>query len=133
VGCAVTQVIPDGSNHGETAVLVFQAGPPYEDIAFKIVNKDWEFSHKRGFKCSFERGIMHLYIKYDPHVVKRLVHSCLRPICALVPSMPRSILGSKSLQTIARWFVDRLSRPDDLHRTAVRAAGRSFKRFRYRR
>ncbi|KAK3278867.1 hypothetical protein CYMTET_13223 [Cymbomonas tetramitiformis] len=58
------RVIPDGSKHGETALLIFQAGPPYEDIAFKIVNKDWEYSHKRGFKCSFERGIMHLYIKY---------------------------------------------------------------------
>ena len=23
------------------------AGPPYEDIAFTIVNKDWEHSHKR--------------------------------------------------------------------------------------
>jgi len=24
------------------------AGPPYEDLAFRIVNKEWEFSHKRG-------------------------------------------------------------------------------------
>ncbi|XP_063901345.1 splicing factor Cactin-like [Zophobas morio] len=29
-------------------VIRFSAGPPYEDIAFKIVNREWEFSHKRG-------------------------------------------------------------------------------------
>jgi len=31
----------------ETMVLRFTAGPPYEDIAFRIVNRDWEFSHKK--------------------------------------------------------------------------------------
>lgn len=31
----------------ETVVLQFTAGPPYEDIAFRIVNRDWEFSHKK--------------------------------------------------------------------------------------
>ena len=27
-----------------------------QDIAFIIVNKEWEYSFKRGFKCTFERG-----------------------------------------------------------------------------
>ena len=31
----------------DTVVLRFTAGPPYEDIAFRIVNRDWEFSHKK--------------------------------------------------------------------------------------
>jgi len=57
-------VAPDGSRHGETCILRISAGPPYEDIAFKIVNKEWEYSSKRGFKCSFERGIFHLYINF---------------------------------------------------------------------
>ena len=57
-------IIPDGSKHGETCILRIHAGPPYEDIAFKIVNKEWEYSNKRGFKCSFERGIFHLYINF---------------------------------------------------------------------
>mmetsp|Transcript_35503 Transcript_35503/g.68061 ORF Transcript_35503/g.68061 Transcript_35503/m.68061 type:complete len:669 (-) Transcript_35503:338-2344(-) len=65
------KVVPDGSKHGETALLVFHAGPPYEDIAFKIVNKDWEYSHKKGFKCSFERGIMHLYINFKRYRYRR--------------------------------------------------------------
>ena len=50
--------------HGETCILRFHAGPPYEDIAFKIVNKEWEYAPKRGFRCSFERGILHLYINF---------------------------------------------------------------------
>uniref|UniRef100_A0A6A7G6M9 Splicing factor Cactin n=1 Tax=Hirondellea gigas TaxID=1518452 RepID=A0A6A7G6M9_9CRUS len=46
------------------AIVKFVAGPPYEDIAFKIVNKEWEDNHKRGFKCRFERGIMQLYFSF---------------------------------------------------------------------
>mmetsp|Transcript_16090 Transcript_16090/g.41105 ORF Transcript_16090/g.41105 Transcript_16090/m.41105 type:complete len:678 (+) Transcript_16090:112-2145(+) len=53
------------SPDGQTCVLRFSAGPPYEDIAFKIVNKQWEYAHKKGFKCSFERGIMHLYFNFQ--------------------------------------------------------------------
>ncbi|KAK1323611.1 hypothetical protein QJS10_CPA02g00431 [Acorus calamus] len=45
----------DGSS-GETCFIRFHAGPPYEDIAFRIVNKEWEYSHKKGFKCTFERA-----------------------------------------------------------------------------
>jgi hypothetical protein len=30
--------------------------PIAQDIAFNIVNKEWEYSFKRGFKCTFERG-----------------------------------------------------------------------------
>lgn len=36
--------------------------PPYEDIAFRIVNREWERSHKKGFK--FERGILRLYFNF---------------------------------------------------------------------
>ena len=31
----------------DTALLHFSAGPPYEDIAFRIVDREWEYSHKR--------------------------------------------------------------------------------------
>jgi Cactus-binding C-terminus of cactin protein len=51
---------PDGS----TCILRIHAGPPYEDMAFRIVNKEWEYSHKKGFKCTFERGIFHLYFNF---------------------------------------------------------------------
>ncbi|XP_075215612.1 LOW QUALITY PROTEIN: cactin, spliceosome C complex subunit [Lycorma delicatula] len=38
---------PCPDNH-DFAILRFHAGPPYEDIAFKIVNREWEYSYKRG-------------------------------------------------------------------------------------
>ncbi|KAJ0963232.1 hypothetical protein J5N97_028354 [Dioscorea zingiberensis] len=60
----------DGSN-GETCIIRFHAGPPYEDIAFRIVNKEWEYSHKKGFKCTFERGILHLYFNFKRHRYRR--------------------------------------------------------------
>eukprot|EP00208_Stichococcus_sp_RCC1054_P002856 CAMPEP_0206140744 /NCGR_PEP_ID=MMETSP1473-20131121/10524_1 /ASSEMBLY_ACC=CAM_ASM_001109 /TAXON_ID=1461547 /ORGANISM="Stichococcus sp, Strain RCC1054" /LENGTH=711 /DNA_ID=CAMNT_0053535011 /DNA_START=336 /DNA_END=2471 /DNA_ORIENTATION=+ len=52
------------SQNGQTCLLRFHAGPPYEDIAFRIVSKEWEYSHKRGFKSVFERGILHLYFNF---------------------------------------------------------------------
>lgn len=56
------KVEPDPSNSdGDTCILRFHAGPPYEDIAFRIVNKDWEYSRKRGFKSVFDRGVLQLY------------------------------------------------------------------------
>ena len=64
-------VVPDGSPDNETALLKISAGPPYEDIAFKIVNKEWEYSHKRGFRCTFERGIFHLYINFKRSKYRR--------------------------------------------------------------
>ncbi len=114
---------PDpASTDGSTCIIIFSAGPPYEDIAFRydtrttcttrrqppcaclrcqydqrrnvclrrrrfspksarlrtrlmvlvpgpprtprIVNKEWEYSHKRGFKCTFDRGILHVYFNF---------------------------------------------------------------------
>lgn len=53
-----------GPGASDVCVLTFSAGPPYEDIAFKIVNREWEHSHRRGFRCSFERGILHLWFNF---------------------------------------------------------------------
>ncbi|GAA6056770.1 hypothetical protein JCM3770_006124 [Rhodotorula araucariae] len=48
----------------DIATIVFSAGPPYEDIAFTIVNKQWEHSHKRGFRSSFDRGVLQLHFSF---------------------------------------------------------------------
>lgn len=49
----------------ETVLLHFSAGPPYEDIAFRIVNRDWEYSHKRGFRSSFDTsGTLSLWFQF---------------------------------------------------------------------
>lgn len=41
----------------DTCLIKFIAGPPYEDIAFRIVDKEWDYSAKRdrGFKSSFDK------------------------------------------------------------------------------
>ena len=44
---APTYKIVKEPGNDETVLLRFSAGPPYEDIAFRIVNREWEFSHKR--------------------------------------------------------------------------------------
>ena len=56
---------PTKSN--EFCILRFSAGPPYEDIAFKIINREWNKSRKRGFKCTFERGVLSLYFNFKTH------------------------------------------------------------------
>ncbi|CAN6308885.1 unnamed protein product, partial [Urochloa humidicola] len=68
---APTYSIEKDGGTGETCLIRFHAGPPYEDIAFRIVNKEWEYSHKKGFKCTFERGILHLYFNFKRYRYRR--------------------------------------------------------------
>ncbi|KAJ0733140.1 putative cactin, central domain-containing protein [Helianthus annuus] len=67
----------DGDS-AETCIIRFHAGPPYEDIAFRIVNKEWEYSHKKGFKCTFERGILHVYFNFKRYRLQRYVIAGIR-------------------------------------------------------
>jgi hypothetical protein len=41
----------------DTCLIRFIAGPPYEDIAFRIVDKEWDYSAKRerGFRSTFDK------------------------------------------------------------------------------
>ncbi|RVE52954.1 hypothetical protein evm_002431 [Chilo suppressalis] len=55
----------------EFAVLRFHAGPPYEDIAFKIVNREWEYSYKRGFRCHFHNNIFQLWFHFKRYRYRR--------------------------------------------------------------
>eukprot|EP01138_Halocafeteria_seosinensis_P005065 gb/GECG01005178.1/.p1 GENE.gb/GECG01005178.1/~~gb/GECG01005178.1/.p1 ORF type:complete len:513 (+),score=122.05 gb/GECG01005178.1/:1-1539(+) len=48
----------------EFCIIRFRAGPPYEDIAFKIVNKEWNTQRKHGFRCTFDRGILQLHFNF---------------------------------------------------------------------
>ncbi|KAJ3990277.1 mid region of cactin-domain-containing protein [Lentinula detonsa] len=61
---APTYKIVKEPGNDETVLLLFSAGPPYEDIAFRIVNREWEFSHKRGFRSSFDRGCLSLWFNF---------------------------------------------------------------------
>jgi hypothetical protein len=52
-------------------ILRFHAGAPYEDVAFKIINREWNRSRKRGFRCTFERGVLSLYFNFTTHWYRR--------------------------------------------------------------
>ncbi|KAJ5590510.1 hypothetical protein N7450_004482 [Penicillium hetheringtonii] len=50
----------------DTCLIRFMAGAPYEDIAFRIVDKEWDYSAKRerGFKSTFDKGILQLHFQF---------------------------------------------------------------------
>jgi len=51
--------------------LRFTAGPPYEDIAFKVVSREWEYSYKHGFRCQFQNGIFQLWFHFKRYRYRR--------------------------------------------------------------
>ena len=55
----------------DTCILRFHSGAPYEDIAFKIKNREWDMSEKSGFKNIFDKGILRLYFKFKRFKYKR--------------------------------------------------------------
>ncbi|KAH8291582.1 hypothetical protein KR018_001257 [Drosophila ironensis] len=59
------------ADNPDFAVLRFHTGPPYEDIAFKIVNREWEFSYKRGFRCQFHNNIFQLWFHFKRYRYRR--------------------------------------------------------------
>ena len=47
------------------SMITFMGGPPYEDIAFKIVNAEWDRSWKRGgYRCEFNGSVFYLWFKF---------------------------------------------------------------------
>ena len=46
----------------DTCLIRFVSGPPYEDLAFRIVDKEWDYSAKRerGFRSSFDKVFLDL-------------------------------------------------------------------------
>ncbi|KAI8585640.1 mid region of cactin-domain-containing protein [Geranomyces variabilis] len=68
---APTYVREKDSGFPDTVILRFKAGPPYEDIAFRIVNREWEFSHKKGFRSSYDRGVLQLWFHFKRHYYRR--------------------------------------------------------------
>ncbi|PSN32299.1 Cactin [Blattella germanica] len=59
------------TDNRDFANLRFHAGPPYEDIAFKIVNREWEYSYKRGFRCQFHNNIFQLWFHFKRYRYRR--------------------------------------------------------------
>ncbi|CAJ0585697.1 unnamed protein product, partial [Mesorhabditis spiculigera] len=53
------------------ATIRFKAGPPYEDIAFKVVNREWDVLHKNGYKCQFQQGVFQLWFSFKKYRYRR--------------------------------------------------------------
>ena len=52
------------TDNPDYCIIKFKAGPPYKDIAFKILRKEWDFSEKSGCETIFTKGILHLYFNF---------------------------------------------------------------------
>ncbi|KAK9463310.1 cactus-binding C-terminus of cactin protein-domain-containing protein [Lipomyces oligophaga] len=63
---ASTADIVGDPSHVDTCIITFIAGPPYENVSFRIVDRDWNFSSRRdgGFKSSFDKGILQLHFQF---------------------------------------------------------------------
>ncbi|XP_028636395.1 cactin-like [Grammomys surdaster] len=63
--------LEDCADNPDFAILRFHAGPPYEDIAFKIVRREWDHSHRHGFRCQFANGIFQLWFHFKRYHYRR--------------------------------------------------------------
>ncbi|SBS92557.1 hypothetical protein PMALA_036500 [Plasmodium malariae] len=52
-------------------LIIFHAGVPYLDIAFKIVNAEWSYDKHRGFRNVFDKGILQLYFNFKKKRYRR--------------------------------------------------------------
>ena len=59
------------TNNPEYCTLIISSGPPYEDIAFKIVNKKLDTLERHGFLCEFRGGVFRLHFGYKHLKYKR--------------------------------------------------------------
>ncbi|KAL9058614.1 MAG: hypothetical protein Q9162_001621 [Coniocarpon cinnabarinum] len=50
----------------DTCIIRFLADPPYQDLAFRIIDREWDYSakHERGFKSTFEGGVLQLHFQF---------------------------------------------------------------------
>ena len=62
---------PRAGPQGDTCLLRFSAGAPYDDLVFRIVNREWEYQRSRGFRCVFDRGILQLYFNFKRTFYRR--------------------------------------------------------------
>ena len=65
------QFFLEKADSDEYCIIRFSAGPPYEDIAFKIINREWNRSRKHGYCSKFERGVLTLYFNFATHWYRR--------------------------------------------------------------
>lgn len=55
----------------DMVIILFKGVAPYRDIAFKVVNSEWEYSQKKGYRCDFSNGILHLHFNFKRYKYRR--------------------------------------------------------------
>ena len=65
------QWVLEPSDEAETVHIRFVGGPPYEDVVFKILNREWEIHSRHGFKNSFDKGVMQLHFNLKKFKYRR--------------------------------------------------------------
>lgn len=59
------------SDSPDTVLIQFHGGPPYEDIRFRIINREWDLHPRSGFKNCFDRGILQLHFNFKRYRYRR--------------------------------------------------------------
>lgn len=55
----------------EAVIIKFKAGLPYLELAFKIINKEWDVSERHGFKSVFDKGVLQLHFNFKRQRYRR--------------------------------------------------------------
>ena len=55
----------------DMCIIRFESGAPYEDVAFKIINREWNTRKKGDFLNVFDKGVLKLYFKFKRFRYKR--------------------------------------------------------------
>lgn len=53
------QLVPDPEDP-DRRLIRFKAGPPYQDLVFRIANEEWDMSHRQDFSSVYENGVLRL-------------------------------------------------------------------------
>ena len=67
--CADSTVNSEGFD--DFVIIRFHAGPPYEDVAFKIINREWDIHRRSGLLSVFDRGILLLNFNFKRRFYRR--------------------------------------------------------------
>lgn len=75
----------------DTCLIRFVAGPPYEDIAFRIVDREWDYSAKRdrGYRSSFDKVslLSGPFLVLHQHIISLALPNVCTARCFLVRAL----------------------------------------------
>ena len=67
-----TYTVTPCKENKDLSVIRFSAGPPYEDIAFQIVNdREWDKSERFGFRNWYRSGVLQLWFRFKKMSYRR--------------------------------------------------------------